>query len=241
MLTKNRNMAWNKFFKQWLEVDDEFLDNGDVLYKDLMTPFAERVRNTVKGGKDQVLIAYTGHTGSGKSNGAVGGCMAIDKNWDIADGYIYTAKDFADKLMKIRRGEKTSKVLLFDEGSVSLNSMNSQKKGDLAITIGFDTLRSFGLVCWICIPNLRHLNKRIDENHLNYMWKVPVNAPKKGFSPKGFAELYVHKYRDWGESYWDYVGTSIVKKVPPRIWQQYEEVKLQHQFQFIDTIGEVLS
>lgn len=236
-----KNYAYNNFFKKELEIDDEYLDNGDVLYKDLMTPFAEKVKKTVKGGKDQVLIAYVGHTGSGKSNGAIGGCMAVDKKWDIEDGYIYTATDFADKLRKMRNGEKTSKVLLFDEGSVSLNSMNSQKKGDVAMTIAFDTLRSFGLVVWICIPNLRHLNKRLDENHLNYMWKVPVKAPKKNFSPKGFAELYVHKYRDWGQPYWDYVGTSIIKRVPPRIWEQYEEVKLQHQFAFIDSMGDVLS
>lgn len=230
------NKAYNRYFKQWLPIDDEPLDNGEVLYLDLITPFAKIVKNMVKGGKDQVFVAYTGHTGSGKSNGAVLNCLAIDKKWDIDDGYIYTAGDFIKKLRKIRDGEKTTRVLLFDEGSVSLNSSNSQRKGDVSMTIAFDTLRSFGMVVYCCIPNLRHLNKRIDENHINFMWKVPVSSPKKGYSVKGFASLYAHAYRDWGQPYWDYVGTSVVKRVPPRIWEHYEEVKRQHQFEFIDSL-----
>ena len=229
--------AYSTFFKCECEVARE-LPNGDVLYKDLLTPLANYIKDSVKGGNNQIVVLVVGRTGSGKSNDAIQLCTKIDPCWQINGNYIYSNYDFTKKLKAIRNGEKPSLVNLFDEGSVALNSMNSMRKEDNTITVAFDTLRSFGMVSVICIPNERHLNKRMGENHLDFMIKVPNVPPIKGYGMKGFANLYVHRYRDWAEPYWDPIGTTLVEKVPVKVWKEYSKIKLEHQWEFIDKMDD---
>ena len=233
----NKVYAYSTFFKQECEVSRE-LPNGDVLYKDLLKPLSEYIKQAVKGGNNQIVVLVVGRTGSGKSNDAINLCLKIDPNWDIAENYVYSNYDFARKLKAIRHGAKPSLVNLFDEGSVALNSMNSMRKEDNTITVAFDTLRSFGMVSCICIPNERHLNRRMSENHLDFMIKVPNVPPIKGYGKKGFANLYVHRYRDWAEPYWDLIGTTLVEKVPAKVWKEYQKIKLEHQWEFIDKMDD---
>ena len=230
--------AYNDFFGKELEICHQLLPNDDVIYKDLITPLAQYVRKMTKNGNNQINILFVGRTGSGKSNDAIQFCRALDPKFSLRESYIYSAMDFVKKLKIIRSGGSVSKVSLFDEGSVSLNSMNSQKRGDVALTICFDTLRSFGLCNCLCIPNERHLNKRIGENHLDFMFKCPNISPVKGYSRKGFVDVYTHVYRDWADPYWDPIGTTIVEKLPPRIWEEYQTVKKEHQFMLIDSLDE---
>lgn len=227
--------AYNLWFKQELPIV-AMMENGDVIYEDLLKPLAEYIKDRTKSGNNQIVTLVCGRTGSGKSNTAIQLATMCDSKWQLREGYTYTGKDFAQYLKRRRAGEQLSKVILIDEGSVALNSMNSQRKEDNSLTVAFDTLRSWGLITLICIPNERHLNKRINENHLDFMIKHSVTPPIRGFSPKGFATIYVHTYRDWGESYWKPIGVTCVKRVPKAVWEEYQNVKLEHQYEFIDSL-----
>ena len=123
---------------------------------------------------------------------------------------------------------------LIDEGSVALNSLNSQRADDKYLTVAFDTLRSFGMTTLIAIPNLRHLNKRIVENHIDFLIGCPVSAPIPGADPRGFCDIYVHKFRDWRLDYWDLIGHTKFKPMTPKRARIYEDIKLKHQMEFLD-------
>lgn len=216
-------VAHNSYFDRDLEI--VALDNnGDPIYSDLLTPFAEMLKKRIRS-KRQNIIAVVGGTGSGKSTLAIQLCRRIDYKWDLAENYIYSTEDLKRKLSR----PDSSPINLFDEGSVSLNSSNSMQKDDKMMVVLFDTMRSRGWTTIICIPSLDSLNKRIRTYHLDYLIMCPNTTPLRGYDKRGFAKIYEHVLRDWGQPWDKPIGTTLFDKLPPRIDKEYQAIKTEHQ------------
>lgn len=216
-------VAHNSYFDRDLEI--VALDNnGDPIYSDLLTPFAEMLKKRIRS-KRQNIIAVVGGTGSGKSTLAIQLCRRIDCKWDLAENYIYSTEDLKRKLSR----PDSSPINLFDEGSVSLNSSNSMQKDDKMMVVLFDTMRSRGWTTIICIPSLDSLNKRIRTYHLDYLIMCPNSTPLRGYDKRGFAKIYEHVLRDWGQPWDKPIGTTLFDKLPPRIDKEYQAIKTEHQ------------
>lgn len=216
-------VAHNSYFDRDLEI--VALDNnGDPIYSDLLTPFAEMLKKRIRS-KRQNIVAVVGGTGSGKSTLAIQLCRRIDYKWDLAENYIYSTEDLKRKLSR----PDSSPINLFDEGSVSLNSSNSMQKDDKMMVVLFDTMRSRGWTTVICIPSLDSLNKRIRTYHLDYLIMCPNSTPLRGYDKRGFAKIYEHVLRDWGQPWDKPIGTTLFDKLPPRIDKEYQAIKTEHQ------------
>lgn len=227
METTDKIIAYNTYFKQELPVF--YTDGRNVVYDDLLTPLAKLMKNRIKA-HYQNTVLIEGRTGSGKSTIGVKLCQLIDRKWDLRNDYVYGSKDLKAKL----RNPGSSPVSLLDEGSVSLNSYNSQKTDDKMLTILMDTWRSLGKTTIICMPNRNDLNKRVRINHLDFMIKCPVKSPVPGMKPRGFFTVYIHEYRDWGDDWWMPVGTSRFTKLDKRTQEVYDQIKLEHQMALIE-------
>lgn len=228
METVPRLLAYNNYFKKELPVyyADEY---GTVVYEDLLRPLANVLKKRIKKG-NQNTILIEGRTNSGKSTIGVQLCMLLDSGFDLEKDYIYSQMDLKKKL----RDPTSSPVSLLDEGSVVLNSYNSQRKEDKSMTILMDAWRVKKKTMVICMPSSRDLNKRIKNNHLDYMIKCPVTSPIPGRDPKGFADLYIHEYRDWGNDYWKPIGSTIFSKMDRKTQRKYDRIKEGHVDELID-------
>lgn len=216
-------VARNSYFGEELEI--VALDgNGRPIYADLLTPMAKVLRQRIKN-KRQNVIAVVGGTGSGKSTLAIQLCRRIDPKWDLAENYIYSTDDLKRKLSR----PDSNPINLFDEGSVSLNSSNSMQKDDKMMVVLFDTMRSRGWTSIICIPSLESLNKRIRTYHMDFLIMCPNSTPLRGYDKRGFAMIYEHRLRDWGQPWDKHIGTTLFDKLPPRIDKEYQEIKTEHQ------------
>lgn len=213
--------GYNRFFKQELPV--YYVDEEVTVYDDLLTPLAKLMKANVAN-QHQNTVLIEGRTGSGKSTIGVTLCQLLDKEWNLDNDYIYSAGDLKRKM----KNPGACPVNLLDEGSVSLNSYNSQRADDKMMTVLMDTWRALGMTTIICMPNRDDLNKRIRNNHLDYLLKCPVYPPVPGESSRGFFILHVHEFRDWGKDWWKPVGISRFKKLDRKTQKQYNKIKLEH-------------
>ena len=215
-------VAYNTYFKQELPV--YYVDDYVTVYDDLLTPLSKLMKKRIRN-HYQNTVLVEGRTGSGKSTIGVQLCQLLSKDWDLDNDYIYGSKDLKQKL----KNPGACPVSLLDEGSVSLNSYNSQKTDDKMLTILMDTWRSLGKTTIICMPNRNDLNKRVRINHLDYLVKCPVESPIPGRPARGFFTLYIHEYRDWADDWWKPIGTSRFGKMDKKTQAQYDRIKLEHQ------------
>lgn len=218
--------AFNKYFRQELPV--HYVDDNVVVYDDLLTPLAKKMKQNIKDHHQNTAL-IEGRTGSGKSTIGVKLCQLLDSRWNLSNDYIYGSSDLKRKLDY----PGACPVNLLDEGSVSLNSYNSQKADDKMMTVLMDTWRSKGMTTIICMPNRNDLNKRIRNNHLDYLLKCPVESPIPGKPARGFFILYTHEFRDWGGDWWKPVGISRFSKMDKKTQQEYDQIKLEHQDRLI--------
>ena len=218
----------NSYFKLELPIYYADTERNIIVYDDLLQPLAMEMRKNIKN-HHQNTVLIEGRTGSGKSTIALRLCKLLDKRWTLDTDYIYGAADLKRKL----KYPGACPVNLLDEGSVSLNSYNSQRADDKMMTVLMDTWRSKGMSTIICMPNREDLNKRIRNNHLDYLIKCPVQSPVPNEPARGFFELYTHQYRDWGKDYWKLRGRSHFDKLDKKTQQEYDAVKLQHQDELI--------
>ena len=219
--------GYNRFFRKELPI--YYLSDDVIVYDDLLPALARHLKKNIKD-KKQNGVLIVGHTGSGKSTIAVKLCQLLDPDWSLQEDYIYGLSDLKKKL----RNPGSSPVSLLDEGSVSLNSYNSQKTEDKMMTIIMDSWRSLGKTTVICMPNSSDLNKRISRNHIDYLIKCPALSPVPGKPARGFYTIFKHEYRDWGKDWWKPIGTSRFSKLDAPTQKKYDEIKNEHLFELLD-------
>ncbi len=198
------------------------------IYSDLLEAFGKHLQKRVKSNYQNV-VGVIGGTGSGKSTAAFRLCRFVDPFFTLDVNYIYSTSDLANKLA-MPKGS-VSPVNFLDEGSVILNSNRHSTKESTDIVVLFDTMRSRGMTTIICIPELRSLNNRIREDHLNYLLVCGEKAPIPGFAKRGFCKLFV-KSRPGVFSnsvFWKPVAWGVYKPLTAKMDAEYQEFKSRSQ------------
>ena len=197
---------------------------GDYpIYSNLVDAFAEKIKRHVDS-DNQAVIGIFGGTGSGKSSLGITLAKAINKNWMLADNLLYAPGDLKRKL----KAENPDPVNLFDEGSVTFNSLETTTKDGRKLAVLFDTMRSRHMISFIIMPDSGDLNKRIAK-HIDFKIVCPRRAPLPGYTPRGFFTLSYPIRYDNGSVYWQLMGTGIYDKLSTRLNNQYKLLKRQKQ------------
>lgn len=214
-----------------LDLIGTYGQNGDKpIYSNLLDVLAMVLQDRIKASYQNVVVA-TGGTGSGKSTSLINLAYKMERDWQMSPNFIYANRDLKRKM----RDLSGSPISLFDEGSVSLNSYNSQRAEDKALSILFDTMRTLGWTTLIALPRWEDLNSRVRANHVDFRIICPRKAPLMGYSARGFFHLYrKHIYELSGKIYWQFLGTGIFKPLPPRRQREYDELKRAKQLQLIE-------
>lgn len=206
--------------------------NGEnPIYSNLLDVLAEILKERIKKNYQNVVVA-TGGTGSGKSTSLINLAYKMERDWELTPNFVYSSKELKKKLNDLNG---CSPISLFDEGSVSLNSYNSQRKEDKALSVLFDTMRTLGWTTLIALPRWEDLNGRVRANHVDYRIICPRKAPLMGYSARGFFHLYKkHIYELSGKIYWQYQGTGIFPPLKPRRQEEYDRLKKACQMRLIN-------
>lgn len=202
---------------------EQVVFGGEAVYK-----FARMLNQRIRDQRQNVIVVV-GSTGSGKSTFAIQLARQMNPKWSLADNYIYGVEDLKRKL----EDPHADPISLFDEGSVALNSNNSMKSDDKMMVVLFDTMRSRGWTSIICIPALEMLNKRVREEHANYLCICPSRPIIPGYEPRGFVQIFEHVQLDWSKSFWKLRLTTVYNKLSPRQQREYDEIKTKHQAELI--------
>ncbi len=208
------------------------------IYSDLLEGFAKHLNKRVKANYQNV-VAVVGGTGSGKSTAAFRLCKLVDPYFTLETNYIYSTADLATKLSQPK--ENVSPVNFLDEGSVILNSNKHSTKESTDIVVLFDTMRSRGMTSIICIPELRSLNNRIREDHVNFLLVCGEMAPLPGYKRRGFCKLFM-RTRPGGtfshSIYWKPIAWGVHKKLTPKMDEEYQAFKRRSQETLLDDFYE---
>lgn len=207
------------------------------IYSDLPEAFARTLKGRVRANYQNV-VAVIGGTGSGKSSWALQECFHVDQKFTLAGNYIYSTSDLAQKLNR-PRGE-VSPVNLFDEGSVILNSNRHSTKESTDIVVLFDTMRSRGMTSFICIPELRSLNNRIRDDHVNFLVVCGEKAPLPGYTRRGFFKLFVKSRPSTFSNsvFWKPVAWGIYPPLKPKLDREYQAYKRMAQDRLLNDFYE---
>lgn len=211
--------------------------DGLPVYSDAFDVLVDILKERISNERQNV-IAIIGSTGSGKSTVAVQLCLKMDPFFSFAKDYIYSIDDLVDKLDG-KHGQ-SSPVSLFDEGSIILNSLNFSRKGDKDIVVLFDTMRSRGWTTVICTPELRNLNNRVREDHVNFLITCGGRSPVKGYSSRGFFKIHKKAKNSsfQNKPYWRPICYGIAQKMPPKVDREYQKYKKASQDRLINEIIE---
>ena len=198
------------------------------IYSDLLEGFASHLNKRIKNNYQNV-VGVVGGTGSGKSTAAFRLCKLVDPQFTLDTNYIYSTADLAAKLAMPKKN--VSPVNFLDEGSVILNSNRHSTRESTDIVVLFDTMRSRGMTSIICIPELRSLNNRIREDHLNYLLVCGEKAPIPGYTKRGFCKLFIRtRSGTFSNSvFWKPVAWGVYKPLTPKMDQEYQEYKRRSQ------------
>ncbi len=205
------------------------IDRKDMpIYSDLLEGFAKHLNNRIKANYQNV-VGVVGGTGSGKSTAAYRLCKLVDPFFTLEEGYIYETADLSRKLA--RPNGEVSPVNFMDEGSVILNSNRHSTKEATDLVVIFDTMRSRGWTTIICIPELRSLNNRIRDDHLNYLLVCGERSPLPGYTRRGFCKLFKRSRPSTFRNsvFWQPVGWGVYKPLTPRMDAEYQEYKRRAQ------------
>lgn len=227
--------VWNRRLHAKLhKVGDSVVDKPPLpIYSDLQEVFAAMLRARVKAGYQNV-VAVVGGTGSGKSAWTLNECYLMDPYFLLDGNYIYTNKDLAAKIEKPM--DAVSKINWFDEGSVILNSNKHGTKESVDIVVLFDTLRSRGMTTFICIPELRSLNNRIRDDHVDFLVVCGEKAPLPGYSKRGFFKLFAKTKPSTFKTsvYWEPLAWGIYRMPRKALWDEYQEYKREAQRRLVE-------
>lgn len=210
--------------------------DGKPIVKDGLKVLARAIKR--KTAKDyQVVAGIDGGTGSGKSTLAINLALEIDHKWDIDRFYVYELSDLSRAISYIKRTRPNNPVILFDEGSIIMNSKNALCKEDKGIVNLFDTMRYLHITSLICCPNLMRLNKTILFDHMDFRLMCPDHAPIKGYDPRGFVHVHGHWSATWSDKQsWPFIYTTIYPKMPKSMALRYDRLKTIANGKILDKI-----
>lgn len=193
---------------------------------------------------NQVLIIITGATSSGKSTLAVWIikelCDIFGWPFDFDDVYLYSSKDLARKLKR----KCPNRINWFDEGSVAMDSLSTTSKEGKLFSQFFNTMRLRHYITIICSPVADgELNKRITK-HADLYIECPDKSPFPNqfkFQARGFFYVSTRIEYASGKKWDDRIATGVYKKLPKKIKEEYEKIKLSKNTDFEEVfIKEVL-
>lgn len=218
-------MVKDPYFPIQMKMVGTYGPTGDIpIYSNTITALAKKIRARVGANSDhQAVVVISGGTGSGKSILALQLIKALDKDFRLEDVYIYGPKDLANKI----KAGIDQRINWYDEGSVTLNSLETTSKGGRSFSKFFDTQRFMGWISIICIPDSTEINKRIMK-HLDILIQCPDQAPIWGFFNKGFFNVIERTYHKSGKFWDDTICTGTFKNVPKKLRTEYEKVKKEH-------------
>jgi len=110
-----------------------------------------------------LLVVFTGQTGTGKSLSALEFAHLIDPTF-TADQVVFTVKEFMSLLKILSPG----KVILFDEAGVDLDSRRSSSKRNVFFSNIMKTFRYLQIPTIFTLPNLAMLDK--NARRLFHLW-----------------------------------------------------------------------
>lgn len=204
------------------ELKARYGKDGKPIVKDGLKLLAEAIKKRVKN-DHQVVVGIDGDTGSGKSNLAVHLALLLDPKWNIEECFVY---DVDDLRRAVRNINTPYPVLLFDEGSIILNSKNSLKKEDKGIVGLFDTLRYLHVTFIICCPNVNKINKTVLHDHMDYRLICPSESPIKGYDPRGCVHVHDQWKATWTDSVgWPFIFTTSYPKMSKPMQMRYDRLK----------------
>ena len=185
------------------------------------------------------MIVIEGDTGSGKSTIGIEIAYALADalgvKFDLKKDMVYALDDLWDKL----DDPDASPISLLDEGSVSLNSLNSRRSGDRDAVVLLDTMRSRGWTTIIVLPSIKNLNASVRRVHVNYVIECSSidNPFVKGYT-RGFFEVKDRreskKRRNDPDPWWNVLFTGIFSPLEPDIDKEYQAIKLGRQMGLIE-------
>lgn len=224
------------YFDRPMRLVGTYRDNRPI-YSNLIDGVVDLIKSRIAS-DNQCVVLITGPTGSGKSTLA----LQIIRRYEggkpnLEDIYIYSQEDLARKLKKEKAGETVSKINWFDEGSVTLNSLNTTSRAGQRFSQFFDTMRIDHYVSIICMPDGKDMNGRI-ERHVDIVIKCPKTAPLWNFSAKGFFDVTKRIVWPSGKVYEDTLGTGIYRDVPKKLRETYQKIKRERANAFKDQIIE---
>ncbi len=202
------------------------------VYSDLIHELAKIFRKNLRE-DDQVILAIAGPPGSCKSSLGMTIAWAMDPDWSLEKGYIYSYEDFLEKIEQ----KSTNQIFLFDEASLVVNAKDAMSKDSRNIISMLDTCRSRHNTCIFILPGFEDLTKSIRERlcqcRIHCAARTDTIVP--GYGGRGFFKVYFPVRREFGESYWKLVGTGVFSKLDEEIETRYKKVKTMHQNELIDS------
>ena len=219
----------SQYFPKPMKLIGTYWDDRPI-YANLLDGVADLIKARIDS-DNQCVILITGGTGSGKSTLAIQLMRKLEKDLSFEDTYIYSQSDLARKLKKEQAGEKVSRINWYDEGSVTLNSLNTTSRAGLRFSQFFDTMRFDHYVSIICMPDGSDMNGRISK-HIDFLIKCPKQAPLWNFSAKGFFTVSKRIVYNSGKVWEEVMGTGIYRDIPPRIKNAYMSIKRERAEQF---------
>ena len=224
-------VVWNPYLKRNMHKLCDYDKDGQTraLYSDMLPKFVAHLQRRLKNHRQNIIV-IDGGTGSGKSTLMITAALMQDKKLDLDDSYIYYKKDMAKRLNRIIQGTSTSRINLFDEGSVILNSTNGRRTEDNDLIVLMDILRSWGMTSYICIPDYGDLNKKLRNHLVDYRISCPDDPLVPGYNSRGFYEIYKPSKMTFAkDTWWDCIGAGVYGPLPKKIDEPYQEIKRAHQ------------
>lgn len=226
-MTESFDPVWCKsiFYERPLKCVATYGDNYPV-FSNLLDGVVDRIKARIES-DNQCVVQIIGPPGTGKSSLGLNIIRKLDKNFRMEDVYIYSSQDIARKYQE----GVDQPIHWFDEGSVTLNSLNTTSKEGLRFSQLFDTMRFEHNIYIICMPVGKTLNGRIAE-HLDMIIECPKKAPLYDFASRGFFDVKVPTRYQSGKIWEDNTGTGIFRAPPPRIRKEYEAIKTRKAQEF---------
>lgn len=205
-----------------------YSDMGHILAKKLKSRIANKYQN---------IVMINGTPGKGKSTLGIQLAREMDPSWDMREGYCY----FKDEVLKFLT-DPHIKIGLIDETTNVLNALDYRNKDDNMAVVLFDTMRSFGRTAFMCTPNFRAVNKRVRDEHTNFLIALPEKPLLKGYSDRGFYELYVPVKDTFSEEpFWKLAGAGLYGALDPDTEEEYAALKREKQLKKNEMVRRMLA